>query len=290
MDVTRSHESERAEFVFAIAFLSSLLMLGGCSTLNGADEVHRAENLRISLEPSGSAGNSLAHPSAIDVGQMSRILEELSFEERGSLMRSDKQPVFTGAEVRELSTGLVAGLRKARPDQRVSFVALGQGDSIVGNARKTEGTVFVDRQGRLNIAFAGIQHLMTVEDDFTRYREASLGDPLSTHSSLVKLVATQGFISPRTRDNGEVWPMWVTAPVPAGTSSSAPVSDERAAPVRAIPSTSPPTPATADRGSSEFQPDEIRQRLQFLKTLHEDGLITDEDYDQERQRILRRID
>lgn len=235
---------------------------------------------------------------------MSRILEELSFEERGSLMSLDKKSVFTSAEVSELSAGLVEGLRKARPDQRVSFVAFGQGDSIVGNARKTEGTVFVDRQGRLNIAFAGIQHLMTVEDDFTRYREASLGDPLSNDSSMVKLIASQEFISPKSGDNGAVWPMWITvrldnvaaastqdtARVPAAIASSAPISDERAAPACATPSTSPSAPPTVDRDSAQFQPDEIRQRLQFLKTLHEDGLITDEDYDQERQRILRRID
>lgn len=288
----------------AIIVTFGLLLTTACGTLPGPAPVDRGEYAQVSLVPSGQAGARLAHPAGIDPASLRQVLAALTYEEQGTLTRTRRSPVFDAQEVDELAPRLAAALGEARPDQRVAFVSLVPGSGPTSGARKSEGTLFIESGGIVNIAFSGIQHLLTVDDDFTRFREISLGDPLRVSRSLISLNTEPEMIQARHQGDGDRYPMWVTldldrlsqAPMraaspredrterrPEARSSRAQTAEPGQAAARPM-----PAPAETDTGS--LQPDEVRDRLAFLKSLHDDGLISDGEYEQERQKILRRLD
>jgi hypothetical protein len=275
-----------------------VLLLVACGSAPKPVAVDRGDLAQVSLVAGGQAGERLAHPARVDEARLRTILAGLNFEERSALSRPRPNPVFDPREIDELAPRLATALATARPDQRVAFVSLVPGASATSGTRKTEGTLFVAADGRLNLAFAGIHHLMTVDDDFTRFREISLGDPLRATRSLIRLSPAQGLVEPVRQDGGDPYPMWVSAnlasisartpapaaaePAPARPSETRPSQAAEPAPTRQ------PPPAEPETGS--LAPDQVRERLEFLKSLHEEGLISDQEYEQERQRILRRLD
>lgn len=276
--------------------VSGLLLVTACGTMPGNEAVFRGDNTQVSIAPAGQAGGNLKHPASIEPGQLHRILSSLEYEEQGRLSRSARTSVFDAEELDELTPQLASALADAAANQRVEFVSLGHGGLVGSGSRKTEGTLFIGSDGQLNIAFSGIQHLMTVHDDFTRFRETSLGDPLGMTRSLKRLATDPDFLDAKRQSGGDRYPMWVIARIDAAPTT------RRVEPAPATPPPTPTAPQTrrddtraTDPGPVEpdtgsLAPEEIRQRLAFIKSLHEDGLISDEDYERERQLILRRLD
>ncbi len=284
--------------------LSSILAAGlvlclvGCATPDRTTAQSSDDHHIVRLAPAGQAGSALAHPHRIEADAMAAFLAALEYEEGGRLLSGGHQPVFSEVEINSLAPGLSEALTSARSDQRVDFVSFGHIGMGIGNMRKTEGTVFVDDQRELNIAFAGIRQLMTVDDDFTRFRDFSFGDPLASDRALTRLNVEDSVFVAKRRGDGSSWPMWVkagieTTPARAGTRDLAPI---------ASPATDPEPAQTATSASPASQaalpemPDDlptsreaIRDRLAFLKTLYDDGLISAEDYQREREKVLRQL-
>ncbi len=281
-----------------------LIVLGllGCGALPQPMDRSSSDHHIVQIGPSGQAGSALSHPYRIEADRLAAHLAALRYEETGRLLSAGRLPVFDADEVAALAPRLAESLAVARPDQRVDFVSFGgSGGGIgIGNSRKTEGTLFVDAQGQLNIAFAGIRQLMTVDDDYTRFRDFSLGDPLTADRSLVRLATDSSSFSVRRQRDGSAWPMWVSlrpdAPMPVaerGSSTAAPSASVSAPPPPlATGSTAPP----ADPQAAPLIPQDlpatqaaIRERLAFLKGLYDDGLISEADYQRERERVLRQL-
>lgn len=284
-----------ASVAVPVTVLISLLILVGCAATETATRIDGADDRIVRLAPAGLAGSRLSHPATIEASVLAEQLSSLHFEEQGRLLRASRQAVFDREEADELAAMLARGLSQAGREQRIDFVSHGRSGATLGNARKTEGTVFVDGNGELNIAFAGVRHMMTVDDDFTRFRDFSLGDPLATDRSLVRVGSDRPGISPRLQADGSAYPMWVTvsliSPEPA---NAAPTRSAPAAPT-APPGAAAESPPTPSRSDVEPQPPAVdsttavRERLEFLKRLYDDGLITESEYRTERERALRRL-
>ncbi|MCC5866728.1 MAG: hypothetical protein JJU31_16525 [Wenzhouxiangella sp.] len=276
-----------------VTALMSLAMLVGCAATETATRIDGADDHIVMLAPAGLAGNRLPHPAIIEAATLAEDLSSLYFEEQGRLLRASRQPVFDREEADELATMLARGLSQASGEQRIDFVSHGRSGATLGNARKTEGTVFIDGNGELNIAFAGVRHMLTVDDDFTRFRDFSLGDPLATDRSLVRVGSDRPGISPRKRADGSVYPMWVTVSQVATEPETEARTATEAAPLpgRTVEASQEATHREAE-GEAPVAADTttaIRQRLEFLKRLYEDGLITETEYRNERERALRRL-
>ncbi len=273
--------------------------LVACAAPNPRPTDLGGEQYLIRLAPSGAAGNQLQHPAVLDPTQLSQILGSLRFEEQGLLSRSEPQPVFDQAEIDRLAPGLSQALANAAANQRIDFVSHGRTATSFGNAMKTEGALFVAADGTLNIAFSGIRQIMTVDDDFTRFREVSLGDPFSMERSMVTLASDQPGISAKRHRDGSTYPMWVSIALQAERSAASQVAADPAARDQShsgVQAPAYPAPRPVDievetsATAASTSPESVRNRLEFLKELHEDGLISDQEYQRERERALQRLD
>ncbi|TVQ35424.1 MAG: hypothetical protein EA370_09310 [Wenzhouxiangella sp.] len=245
------------------------------------------------------------HPFGMEEVRIAELLGSLRFEEAGLLSRAGQQPVFEREEIERLAPALTQALSIANPDQRVDFVSHGRTGTSFGNARKTEGTLFVDRDARLNIAFSGIRQIMTVDDDFTQFQDTSLGDPLNLDRAMIRLLAG-GAVERKTKPDGAPFPLWIIVALNGDQHQEAkPQGRIEAKPdPEPMPTRLDPTNLTVDSAGDatieretliESHADEtkgqaIRDRLEFLKSLHDDGLISDDEYRRERERALRLLD
>jgi hypothetical protein len=265
-----------------------ILSMVGCAMPSRSVDQSSGDHHIIRLAPSGQAGTSLAHPYRVEAETMATLLAALRYTEGGRLQSGGRQPVFSAEEIDALAPRLSETLANARPDQRVDFVSFGHIGMGIGNMRKTEGSVFADSQGQLNIAFAGIRHLMTVDDDFTRFRDFSLGDPLAVDRSTVRLDMNDSAFSRKQRDDGSPWPMWVKG----SPDRTVPIAKHReAGPARSDPPPRPAAPVAHPESPTDLPATQqaVRDQLAFLKELYDEGLITEEDYRRERERVLHQL-
>ncbi|ABA56578.1 hypothetical protein Noc_0036 [Nitrosococcus oceani ATCC 19707] len=102
----------------------------------------------------GAVGNQ--HPAAVTPEEMRIVLESLFVPERRFITKK-LNPIFSPAEVQVLSTALSQGLALARPNQDITFVSIGTHQGTFAKVRKANtGRVFF-RDGKLNIIF-GMLH------------------------------------------------------------------------------------------------------------------------------------
>lgn len=258
--------------------------------------------LRIEDAP-GAPGQHLplSHPVELSSSELATLLASLEFSEGGLLGRSSRSAVFGSDEAQTLASELVAALARASAAQQVRFASFNRGSGTIGQLRKTEGVVFVDRERQLNIAFTGIQEFAGPDSDFFAFLELTQRNPLNIERSLVRLRSERASQQGVALELIDGRPLWVriglnSLAAISTTGSSAVESVPAAAAERAAPSpaTITGTPAAVAPITPSAQPDsgvqaEIRQRLEFLKSLHEDGLITAEEYEQQRREALRRL-
>ena len=290
--------------LFSSGLLALLIaVLTGCAAPSSGDMESGDGQYLVRVSPAGRAGDTLGHPASIDTVYLERMLGALRYQEIGLLGRAASRPVFDQDEIIRLAPALSRALAQAAAAQRVDFMSLAGSSASFGNARKTEGTVFVDENGGLNIALSAVRQVMTVDDDFTRFREISLGDPLTVERAMVHLAWEQDTFIPRRQHDGSRYPMWVTTgldqpdePVSSLEDAPQPMQHERPAAV-SRPAAPPPTDSTArqrevpiEEETSSTSPEAIRERLEFLRSLFEEELISAEDYERERARALRRLD
>lgn len=215
------------------------------------DQVHRVAN-------GGAAGN--VHPQALAVENLSKALLNLRLKSGASAASS----LLNQESAASLARGLSAGLSKATAQQDLLFLATsGQGSGLFGNKLGNSGRAFVDSQG-LNLIFG------EVEVDFVgayrgtrKSRAFEFGNRGSASGVAVEL---NGVAQPRND--------WVIIPL-----ASLRAGEPQAASLAA------PAVQTVVRDEQYYAAQETR--LKGLKRLHEQKLITDEEFQAKRGEILK---
>lgn len=268
---------------------------------------------------SGITPQGYDHPWTVPLGDMEKLLRELTYEERDALIISkETNPVFQAGEIAALAPVLTDALAKATPDQRVGFVSFNKGGGLIfKNTRRTEGILFVSPKGRCNLAFGLINHEETPYDGDDWLQNRTETDPLRIHYADTVLNPQTPYTRPAVLKTGKPAPMWVVVdlallheaalatptPPPAPPAAQAPSPPQPGAepavkPVPAPVSATPP-PATLPAppaGATPPQPapsdihTAVKAKLKYLKELYDDGLITESEYQAEKKKLLEKID
>lgn len=238
-------------------------------------------------------GLPLSHPAAVEPELLASLLDRLEYVEAGLFGRTTTREVFSAEEISVLAPVLAEALGRASNSERVRFASFSRRSGVLGQPLKTEAVTFVDAGGHLNLAFTDIHAFAGADEDYFAFLDLGNRDPLGIDSSLLRLHSSDA-----------VWaaianrPLWARtrltgAITPAPSDPSAPAINQPAAEPRTGPSPSMTEDARAESAQSESADRlraQIRQRLEFLRSLYEDGLITEEEFQEQRREALRRLD
>ncbi len=207
----------------------------------------------------GAAPND--HPVNLAADRIRPALEAIHLIKDGD----EPKRLFTEAEARFLAKALQEGLAVAGPGEDISFLTTGRHSGILVFPRVgTSGRVF-HADGRLNIIVAEA-HV----DFIGQYRGAQIlhdftfGSRGQASPVVLSIDAQSGQAVEPRRD----WLVLATSP---GTAASSVAGGD----------TRPASTATAAAVPASFE-----ERLRILKRLHEQALITEDEYETKRREIL----
>ena len=216
-----------------------------------------------------------AHPLVMEEQDWARLLAGISVKPRRGLlsigMAPDAREAFDKEERQYLARYLAEGFAKARPDQWVEFFLSRRRDHDL--VEITSGAFF-STSDRIHLVLANYRHALSMPF----IQEQMRHDPVRPAGESFYEVVPGPYQSVQAVAGNMNRPLF---------SHLSDVDIQ----YRAILSSSR-APRTgqddfnAQSGSSESQPDQIRERLKMLQKLWEQGLITKEEYQAQRQRIL----
>ncbi|OGP56853.1 MAG: hypothetical protein A2V67_18355 [Deltaproteobacteria bacterium RBG_13_61_14] len=222
------------------------------------------------------------HPAVIPAQELERVLLELEYVKPGLLPfskgGSKERELFPQADAAQLAPFLSQALKKADPSQWVEFSwkatrRLAQASFLV-KYLVHDGVLFV-KDGRLQIAFRNIGYEEILETDML-----SRLDPLRSYSGMYDLVLPPlgQWPAPNLDAQGEpARRNWIAIPLDTLAQIPEPVAAPAGGEAQE-PAVLPPSPPPAQRSAEA--------RLQELKKLLDQDLITQEDYDRKKQEIL----
>jgi hypothetical protein len=294
------------KFVVALVVLAAC-GTAGCSSARWQDSAVTDDgkvivNLEQQMKEGRAVDQGYRHPFDIDGRTLGWLLDDLTYMAEPMIMGDPKEtPVFQQEEIQRLAPAIAQALQRATSAQRVRFVSFNQGvDFLFKKPRKTEGVMFVDANGRLHIAFSWINQQLNVEGEPKSTRGRYRIDPLQIRDLDTPIVAAKPYIRHYRFGDGGIAPQRVVVNVdhlvqaarrqaPEKTVEfSVPEKGEAAAPpgsgkmMQKHRRTAPPGPAA----DWETRKERIRSRLEYLKELYEDGLISESEYKAERQQVL----
>ena len=268
-------------------------------------------NLEHRVEKDQILPQQYDHPYRIPVMDMTKLLGDLLYSERGVLIGGGKEiPVFQEIEIETLAPALADALAKATSDQRIQFISFNKGGGLLfKNTRKTEGILFVEPKGRINLAFGLINADVMDADSEDSPQIYTNSDPLKIKYADTVIVPV-GYAAMKALETGKPAPMWVVADAVKLTEAVASAPKPAPAPVVAAPApaivTPPPAPAPAPVSATPEkttkpvmapQPatpaatqEDIKNKLKYLKDLYEGGLISEPEYAAEKKKLLDKID
>ena len=223
-----------------------------------------------------------AHPAVFSTQELERVLLELEYVKPGLLPFSKgggkERQLFPPADAAKLAPYLSQALAQANPSQWVEFswkVTRRRAEAgFLVNHLIHDGVLFV-KDGRLQIAFRNIGYEEILETDML-----SRLDPLRSYSGMYDLVlpAFAQWPAPNLDAQGEpARRNWIALPLDTLAQIPEPVAAPAGGQAQE-PAAFPPSSLPARRSAEE--------RLQELKKLLDQGLITQEDYDRKKQEIL----
>lgn len=248
------------------------------------------------VEAEPGAG-SLDHPVQLDPASVAAVLRGLTVE-YPELERSND--VFTDDEIEVLVPALVRALATAGPDQDVAFATTANRRLTLFVNRPSVNTarVFFD-DGKLNIILGHVNTGYTEQFDDAGYlRDFEPGTrrgPVSIGEDWIVDSRTGGWerrredwmAAPVQRDSGPL-PELVRNDPAGGAQDAATAGEPRPAADDTAPAATPAAAAQSapPRRTEEDQYDALKRRLEVLKEMHAEGLITDEEYDSKRSELL----
>lgn len=276
-------------FLFATA-----LCLSACATENWTRiPVDKGFQYRVSLEQLGDRSaeqKPYRHPDHIKAEDLSNFLGTLTYQQSSMINTNNQQQVFQPDELERLVPALVAALAEAAPNQRVRFVSYNLRDTmLLPISQKTEGIMFVDHEGRLNLAFNDINEQRSAQESNAEQHRFSTSDPLKLTNRDTSLSSRAANTFHKKFANGEPAPLWLVTDITGLQQQSRPVAD------KAKPVAPPALPESQNLRPETIQPQDsgtemtIKDKLKLLKELLAEGLITETDYAAKKQKLLDEI-
>jgi Short C-terminal domain len=218
------------------------------------------------------------HPLTLTAGQWERILTSIQVQSRKDTFlfttaKNPPEPAFSAEQVAYFSQGLQQAFNRAHPDEFVVF-----GINQIRSPPLTEITTggwFVEGQ-RLHLVLANYRHSVSMQ----HIRDQLWRDPLRSNTSPSYDIVV-GPYQTLGREKGLVGLLSAEAPellidykmlLDAQPTPPAPARSPISAPALAAP----------------LDPS-LEERLRMLKKLHDQDLITDEEYREKKKRLLDRF-
>ena len=305
---------------FAILFFLGAFFLSACSTARWVrTPVLKQKNIIITLEQRQEDGKIIQqkfdHPYSINLSEFERLLKDLTYiEPAGLFSKEEKSPVFQAIEIERLAPALADTLAKADASQRIRFTSFNREKALIFSvSRETEGVIFIESSGRLNIAFNFINSEIDPAEANKLPPNFSRVDPLKNQDSDTTIIPTSPYAKLHRFENGKPAPMWVAADLEklkeASENASAPIikekketrpeavtPDSQTAPTAPAISMEPVTQVTETEKTTPVQTsknvlqEDIKTKLKYLKELLSEELISEKDYNTKKALLLDKLD
>ena len=230
----------------------------------------------VRIENSEPGARRNEQPYSIEPGQIRAALQAMR------LPSEKNEPLFNDEELDEIAAPISRALAQATDTQDVCFAVSGRHGlfAVIAPRRVTTARVF-RTEGHLNLVFGLVRHDWDSEFKATGTvipfepgrRSAPFPDEPQVAIDPAFGVARRGGWIVLGGDAA-------SAPAPAPSPATA---TPGAAPAPAAPASAPPASAPVARPSYES----VAERLRTLQKLRDDGLITQQEYEQKRQEILK---
>ena len=291
--------------IFALLILSTVFCSACSSTKWVRTSVAKEYDFTVALEQFTEKGaivpQTHKQPQGIDPAELKKVLSDLIYTEKAGLMSKSKlSSVFQQTEIDRLTPVLAATLAKAEAGQRLRFISFNQGQSVIfSESRKTEGVVFVDPAGQLNIAFNYVNAKRLPNEASAIYSNYSEIDPLKITTSDTPLSAPAPYAELHQFETGEPAPMWVVADLgklkeSISTGTVPVVKAKEEIPPAAAPKTetvlTPAEKVAPAAAPDDMLKTDIKNKLKYLKELLDEGLISAKDYEAKKKELLDKID
>jgi len=297
----------------AALLIISVSFLSACTSTEWVQStVDKQYKYIVTLEQQQKKGvtaqQKYEHPYEIDLADLEKLMGGLTYIGKDGLMNKKKQsPVFQAVEIDRLAPVLADTLAKANASQRIRFLSFNQGKALVFSApRKTAGVVFVESDGRLNIAFNFINSERKPSETTAFYPSYSMVNPLKIRTSDTLISSATSSVELHEFETGKRAPMWVVADLEKLTESisttTVPIikaTDE--VPSAVAPKTETPDTTVAETPSTtviktvpvqvpeDLLKEDIKNKLRYLKELLDEGLISKTDYNTKKIELLDKI-
>lgn len=290
----------------AVLIIISVAFFSACTSTEWVQStVDKQYKYIVTLEQQQKKGiivqQKYEHPYEIDLADLEKLMGGLTYIEKEGLMNKKKQsPVFQAVEIDRLAPVLADTLAKADASQRIRFISFNQGKALLFSApRKTAGVVFVESDGRLNIAFNFINSERQPSETTAFYPSYSMVDPLKIRTSDTPISSATYSVELHEFETGKRAPMWVvvdletlTKPISITTVPMAKVTEEvpHATSSKTKTMDTPVEKTTQGRASKDMPEEDIKNKLKFLKELLDEELISKKDYNAKKMELLDKID
>ncbi len=271
-----------------IAVLGAVLFLTGCAGARWEDTTineHRHYTVRIQhyVSEGRVAEQQYRHPAIIETGTVAALLSELVYLYPPLLIGENKETkVFQEEEVNRLAPALAGAFETLSSNQRIAFTSYNRGGGLLfKKPRRTDGAIFMDDAGRLNVAFFGINVEMSSDAQVIAMEDNSLDNAIAVKTSRTPLVIKRDYMQPVFQKSGEAYPMWITADA-AGIKKAMKIAPRETA--------ASPDDVIAPDAHHATHREMIREKLEYLKELYDDGLIKDSEYEEKRKALIDSIE
>jgi hypothetical protein len=265
-----------------VVILGFFLLTAGCGGPRWEDarveeQSHCIVRVQSQVESGEVIKQHFMHPTDIDPQTIAAFLSELAYMQPDFLLGDAKKTfVFQDKEVDRLAGPIAKAFATVNEDQRIAFTSLNRGGGLLFDAqRETTGLMFVDAEGKLNIAFSGINIEKRLDPEDAIAVRVPPGNPLEIADSKTPLIATGDYMQHHLQDNGKAYPMWLRADLGKVKTSAKVIEIE------------------PSKEASDFDPalhrENIRSQLEYVKKLYDDGLISQSEYDAKRRELLEAI-
>lgn len=289
---------------YLISALVAVVLLSGCSILRGPQRNAEIVSVLwedgdqfVRIEKQDEVGGQRpapnSHPVEFRPMQIRAALERVYFDLPGMVKQGS---LFNPPEMNTLSVWLANGLKRARPDEDVTFLihtrTKGWFGGYTGAPQITTGRVFY-KNGILNIIFGAVRDSTFAQRYEINPTVVPVGyrDKSILANTGLSAEPGSGVYRPRGRADRVDWLVFFPEAYNAGPRRPPTLDAPRpqgpvpgAAPQLGSPAASTPAPALPPGGEQVLTPDE---RLRQLERLKRDGLITEEEYQYTRAQILK---
>ncbi len=267
---------------FTVIF-SGVLLLTACSGDRWVrDKVIEDSDIQVSLEHRKKndtvAEQYYAHPVAMNHRLIAYILKGITYEDPRLFQEPTPMPVFFNYEIIRLAPALSDALVHADSNQRIRFLSYNMGGGLIFAARqKNEGVLFIRPENKLNIAFNFINEEIQPGDDYEETSYRAQRDPQKITASSTPLKPNDWYTLYRSEEDGKEYPLWAVVDLEK--------LDKLA---RTLELEQEEKTAVIEPGETPDQ-ERIKERLEFLKELHDGGLIDEKEYEAKKKEILGEI-